>query len=187
MKQPSGPSWTLEEQLEAFASRRFLAMPLAGTIAWAAIGVAGAVLSDIGAAWAVFIGTGSIVWLATLIARFTGEDLLAKKGPRNFFDQLFLLTVVMALLVYAIAIPFFLVDYTSLPMTVGILTGLMWVPFGGMIQHWVGLFHGVGRTVLVLAAWYVFPEHRFVAIPVVIVVIYLVTIWVLESRDLEAN
>ena len=162
-------------------------MPLAGTIAWAAIGVAGAFLSDTGAAWAVFIGTGSIFYLALLIARFTREDLLGKRGPKNFFNHLFLLTIVMALLVYAIAIPFFLIDYTSLPMTVGILLGLMWIPFGGMIQHWVGLFHGVSRTALVLTAWYVFPEHRFVAIPAVIVAVYLVTIRVLESRELEAN
>ena len=187
MNEPSGSSWTLDDQREAFAKRRFLAMPLAGTIAWAAIGAAGAFLSDIGAAWAVFIGTGSIFYLAVLIARFTGEDLLGKKGPKNFFNHLFLLTVVMAVLVYAIAIPFFLVDYTSLPMTVGILTGLMWIPFGGMIQHWVGLFHGLSRTVLVLAAWYVFPDHRFVAIPAVIVALYLVTIWVLESRELETD
>ena len=123
-KQPPDPSWTLDRQREAFAESRFLAMPLAGTIAWAAIGVAGAFLSEIGAVWAVFIGTGSIFYLALLIARFTGEDLLGRKGPKNFFSQQFFLTVVMALLVYSIAIPFFLVDHTSLPMTVGILAGL---------------------------------------------------------------
>jgi hypothetical protein len=56
----------------------------------------------------------------------------------------------MALLVYAIAIPFFLIERTSLPLTVGILTGLMWLPFSGMIQHWVGLFHGIARTGLIV-------------------------------------
>ena len=157
-------------------------MPLAGTIAWAAIGVAGALLPLTWAVWAVFIGSGSIFYLALLISRFTGEDLLGKKGRKNFFDRLFLLTVVMALLVYAVAIPFFLVEPTSLPMSVAILAGLMWVPFGGMIGHWVGLFHGISRTLIVLAAWYLFPEHRFVAIPAVVVAVYLVTIWVLESR-----
>ena len=51
-----------------------------------------------------------------------------------------------------------------------------------MIQHWVGLFHGIARTILVLAAWYLFPAHRFVAIPAVIVAVYLVTIYVLWTR-----
>ena len=67
-------------------------------------------------------------------------------------------------------------------MSVGILTGLMWVPFSGMIQHWVGLFHGIARTVLIVAAWYLFPARRFVIIPAVIVGIYLVTIYILASR-----
>jgi hypothetical protein len=37
------------------------------------------------------------------------------------------------------------------------------------------------RTVLVVAAWFAFPSHRFVAIPAIIVVIYLITIAVLRS------
>ena len=83
---------------------------------------------------------------------------------------------------FAIAVPFLRRDYTSLPLTVGILSGLMWVPFSWIIQHWVGLFHGIGRTALVTASWYLFPEARFVAIPAVIVAIYAVTIVILEMR-----
>jgi len=93
----------------------------------------------------------------------------------------------MCLLVYAIAIPFFLKDYTSLPLTVGILSGLMWVPLSWIVQHWIGLFHGITRTLLVVAAWYLFPHARFVAIPAVIVGIYLITIFVLERRWREIN
>ena len=51
-----------------------------------------------------------------------------------------------------------------------------------MLQHWVGLFHTISRTVLVLVAWYVFPDFRFVAIPAVIVAIHAITIGVLEAR-----
>lgn len=75
--------------------------------------------------------------------------------------------VAMALHVRAIAIPFFRLDYASLP--VGILAGLMWVPFSWIIQHWVGIFRTVARTVLVAAAWYLAPHRRFVVIPAVIV------------------
>jgi hypothetical protein len=92
------------------------------------------------------------------------------------------LAVWLALLVYAIAIPFFRVDYTSLPLTVGILSGLMWIPFSWIIQHWVGIFHTVTRTVLVTAAWYLAPHGRFVVIPAVIVGVYAVTIVILEQR-----
>ena len=63
--------------------------------------------------------------------RFLDKDKL-----KNVFDRLFFHCVSVALLVYAIAIPFFRVDYTSLLLTVGILTGLMWVSHSWIIQHW---------------------------------------------------
>lgn len=175
---------TLDDQRLAFASKRFLAMPIAGTIAWSLIGIAGAILPVGLASWALFIGTGMIFSLGLLVARLIGEDLLGKEKQCPEFDGLFMHTLAMAWLVFAIAIPFFMIEPTSLPLTVGILAGLMWVPFSWMIQHWVGLFHGIARTVLVLAAWYAFPDRRFVVIPAVIVAIYLVTIFVLATRPL---
>src|SRR5206468_7631260 len=113
------------------------------------------------AVWAVFLGTGMIFYLGIGIARLTGEDLLGRRRKGNYFDQIFLFSVASALLVYAIAIPFFLVEPTSLPLSVGVLTGLMWMPFSGLIRHWIGVFHAVTRTVLVVAAWYAFPTARF--------------------------
>lgn len=172
----------LEAHRAAFAQRRFLAMPLAGMLAWLLVGIGGLFLTLPHSAWLLFIATGSIVYLGLFMSRFTGENLMAKDRPRNPFDILFLLTVVMALAVFSIAIPFFLVDPTSLPLTVGILTGLMWIPLSWSLQHWIGLAHGLGRTVAVLAAWYAFPDQRFVVVPFLIVALYAVTIAVLERR-----
>jgi len=58
----------------------------------------------------------------------------------------------------------------------------MWAPFSWIIQRWIGLFHAIGRTALVLITWYAFPAGRFVAVTLTIVLVYLVTIAVLESR-----
>ena len=173
---------TLEQQRAAFARRRLIATPLAGMIAWAAVGLGGLLLSDTLTVWVLFIATGSIAYLGIFLSRFTGEHFLDKSRPPNTFDRLFFLTVGQSVLVYAIAIPFFLQDYTSLPLTVGILTGTMWLPMSWIIHHWVGLFHGLTRTVLVVLLWYLLPEWRFVAIPFAIVAVYAVTIYVLEQR-----
>lgn len=173
---------TLDEQREEFARRRGLAMPLAGLIMWTLIGIAGAFLPPILAVWSLFIGAGSIAYLGLILSRFTGENFLDKNKAKNAFDSLFFHCVAMALVVYAIAIPFFRADYTSLPLTVGILAGLMWIPFSWIIRHWVGIFHTVTRTILVTAAWYLAPNRRFVVIPAVIVGVYLVTIVILERR-----
>jgi len=94
---------------------------------------------------------------------------------------------VMALLVFSLALPFAMQDYTSIPLTVGIITGLMWKPFSWAIQHWVGYFHAISRTILILVVWFSFPEHRFVAIPVVIVIIYIITMLALERRYKAVN
>jgi uncharacterized protein DUF7010 len=178
---------TLDEQRSEFARGRFLAMPIAGTIAWTVVGVAGAFLPTALAAWVLFICTGTIFALGLLVARVLGEDLLGKSRKDNEIDRLFLLTIVMASLVWAIAIPFFMVLPTSLPLSVGILAGLMWVPFSWMIQHWIGLFHGIARTTLIVVAWYLFPRHRFVVIPAVIVGVYLFSIVVLIRRRPETG
>lgn len=45
-----------------------------------------------------------------------------------------------------------------------------------------GYVHAGLRTAGVVAAWYAWPSHRFVAVPLVIVAVYLVTIAVLEQR-----
>lgn len=173
---------TLDQQRQAFCRRRFLATPLAGAFCWGIVGLAGYFLPTPQAALVLFIATGSIVYIAMLIARFTGESFFQKGEIKNTFDNLFLRAVFSSLLIYVLAIPFFMLDHSSLPLTVGILSGTMWLPFSWIIQHWIGTFHAVTRTLLIVAAWYYFPEHRFVAIPLVILVIYAVSIVVLERR-----
>lgn len=172
----------LNEQLQRFRNRRFLAFPLAGAIAWAVVGIAGLSLSGFSIALVLFCATGSIVYLGLGLSRFTGEHVASKKEPKNTFDTLFFLAVGSALLVYAIAIPFFMIEPTSLPLTVGILTGLMWLPTSWMIGHWIGIFHAVARSLGIVFLWYALPELRFVTIPFYIVLIYAVTIFVLERR-----
>ncbi|MFK8059700.1 MAG: hypothetical protein AB8B78_06365 [Polaribacter sp.] len=176
---------TLEDQRIEFSKRKFIATPLSGLIVWLIIGLAGMLLPIKYAVWTLFIGTGSIVYLALFLSKFTGENFLDKNKPKNVFDKLFLSTVAQSVLVYAIAIPFFLVDYTSLPLTVGILTGTMWLPFSWIVKHWVGVFHSLSRTIIIVILWYVFPEIRFVIIPFSIVLIYIITIFILKNRKLE--
>ncbi|HUG11724.1 MAG TPA: hypothetical protein VMM36_11950 [Opitutaceae bacterium] len=157
-------------------------MPLSGTIAWSVVGVAALFLKPFAISMTLFACVGAIAYLGMFLSKFTGENFLDKTRPRNEFDRLFFSAVAQALLVFAIAIPFFNHDYTSLPLSVGILTGLMWFPVSWIIGHWIGIFHAVARTALVLAVWLAFPESRFLAVPIVIVAIYAVTIVVLEAR-----
>src|SRR5699024_6865938 len=139
---------TLKQQRIEFINQKFLATPLAGLIIWTIIGLIGIFFSDFIAVWSIFIGTGSIVYLGLFLSKFTGENFLDKSKPKNEFDTLFLFTAAQAILVYAIALPFFLVDHSSLPMSVGILSGLMWVPFSCIVNNCVGFIHALSRTIL---------------------------------------
>ena len=181
----TGNHRTLEEQKEEFESKKLLASPIAGLIAWLIVAISGIFFPDNITVWVLFIATGSIVYLSMGVSKLTGEDYLDKRKPKNTFDNLFFLTVAQAILVYSIAIPFFIVDYTSLPLTVGILTGLMWVPLTWIIDHWVGLFHSIVRTILVLILWYLFPSDRFIAIPIAIIIVYIVSIIILKNRKIK--
>lgn len=181
------PSRSLDEQRAEYRKKRFLAMPIAGTIAWFACGIAGLLMDSRNASIFIFVATGIIAYLGIFISKFTGENFTDRTRPKNEFDRLFFYGAGMAILVYSIAIPFFLKDHTSLPLTVGILTGLMWIPFSWIIQHWVGLFHTLVRTAAILVAWYALPSQRFVVIPFLIVAIYLVTIGILEARWRKEN
>jgi len=173
---------TLDEQREEFARGRFLAMPTAGMLAWAVVGVGGLCLPPSLQVWLLWLATGSIFGLGLLVARYTGEDLLGKTRPRNEFDRLFMSAVAGAWLVFAIVVPFVQADYTSLPLTMGILAGLMWMPFSWIIRHWIGYFHAVARTLGLVLAWYLWPDARFVVLPAIIVAVYAVTLVVLARR-----
>jgi hypothetical protein len=172
----------LDEQRRDFAARPLIATPIAGAIAWTLVGIAGFLLPVPYAALVLFVATGMIVYLGMFISRFTGENFMDRSKPMNQFDALFLHATGMSFLCFAMAIPFFLVDRTSLPLTVGILTGIMWVPVSWMIGHWIGIAHAVVRTGAILAAWYAWPAQRFVVIPAIIVALYLVAIIILVKR-----
>ena len=100
-------------------------------------------------------------------------------------DDLLFKSVIMVSLVFAIAIPFFMVKPDSLPLTLGIFPGINYIIVGWIMRHWIGYFHAVGRTALVTVAWFLLAEHphlRFVVIPAVVVGIYAVTIYVMATR-----
>lgn len=173
---------SIEEKTDEYARQRFMAIPLSGAIIWLLIGLAGFLLPERQAAWVLFIGTGSLFYVAIFIARFTGEPIFEIFRPKKILQGIFLVIVAMTVLMYVIAIPWFLVDITSLPLTIGIISGLMWIPYSWVIQHWVGVFHGSARTFLIVIAWYLFPAYRFVLIPIMIVFVYCITIYIINRN-----
>ena len=178
---------TLEQQRDIMKQRRFIAMPLAGTLVWAAIGFASPFFNEAIQTWMLYLGTGAIFYIGSGLSYLTSERFFSKDRQNTEFDTLFFIGMAMALLVFAIALPVAAIDHTTLPLSIGILTGLMWMPLSWAIQHWVGYFHTVARTLGILIAWYVFPEARIEAISAVIVAVYLISLVALEVRYRAIN
>ena len=157
-------------------------MPLAGTLAWAAVGTAGLFLPTATMLWVLVITTGMIAYLGMALSKLTGEDFFDRSKPKNVFQGLFFVGMGQALLAYAIAIPFGIMDPTAMPLGIGVLSGAMWMVYSWIIGHWIGYAHAIVRTVAVLGLHYAFPDHRYVAIPAAIVVLYVLVIVVQERR-----
>ncbi len=172
---------TLDQELAAYRQRRFLAMPLAGTLVWLGVLAAGQLLDPRWHLITLFVLTGCTAYLGMGLSKLTGEDFLAKTN-KNRFNALFMLCVGQALLAYAIAIPVAIKDPSSAVFTVGMLTGFMWLPCTWMMGHWIGAFHAVARTLLILAAWLVAPTQGMLWVPLIVLATYAVTIAVLEAR-----
>ena len=176
------PPLSLEQQREDFKKNRFIAMPLAGTLVWALLGMSAPFVSELTITWMLYIGTGAIFYLGAGLSYLTGERFFAKKAAKNSFDRLFFVGMIMSLLVFAIALPVAAIDHTTVPLSIGILAGLMWMPLSWAIEHWIGYFHTLTRTFGIVAAWYLFPEARVEAISSVIVAVYIVSLITLERR-----
>ena len=172
----------LEQQREDFKKNRFIAMPLAGTVVWALLGISAPFVSELTITWLLYIGTGAIFYLGAGLSYLTGERFIAKKEAKNSFDRLFFVGMIMSLMVFAIALPVAAIDHTTVPLSIGILAGLMWMPLSWAIEHWIGYFHTLTRTFGIVAAWYLFPDARVEAISAVIVAVYIVSLITLERR-----
>ena len=158
-----------------YKRKRHIAVPIAGAICWSGAGAFGAALPVSSAPVALFICIGMIFPVALLVGRVLHENIMA----RDELSDLVFKSILAASLFWGVIIPFYILDPSSVPLTLGIVFGVPWMILGWVIRHWIGAFHAIARTVLVTLAWLFFPEYRFVAIPGIIVVIYLISILVL--------
>lgn len=161
---------------------RSLALPLAGAIVWAVIGVASLFLSPRIATFVLIIGTGAIFPVGILLARLLHEKLLRNSNP---LATLMALCVLMVNLLWAVHLTLLFEAPTLVPLTLGIGLGLHWIVFSWIIRHPMGIINAVARTLLVTAAWWALPDHRVGAVAAAVVVTYVYSVVVLRTRALN--
>lgn len=75
----------LEQQREDFKKNRFIAMPLAGTVVWALLGISAPFVSELTITWLLYIGTGAIFYLGAGLSYLTGERFFCQEGGKEQF------------------------------------------------------------------------------------------------------
>lgn len=175
---------TLEDYRKEFEkdANRSLSMPVAGAIVWAAIGLASLRFPESISVYILLFATGAIFPIALIIASIRKEVLLSSKNP---FAKLMGMCVLMVNLLWGVHIPLVLNAAEFVPLSLGIGLGLHWIVYSWIIQHPLGVIHAVLRTVLVVAAWYIFPEARIFAVSFAIVIVYCLTVYQMCARKLE--
>ncbi len=164
------------------ATNRSISMPVAGAIVWTLVGLASTQLSERASLLTLLFATGAIFPIALLIAQVRKENLVSSPNP---LAKLMGYCVLMVNLLWAVHIPLFLQAPEYLSLSLGIGLGLHWVVYSWIIQHPVGIIHAILRTILVLLAWYAFPDFRLLAVSGVIVVVYLWSIYQMVARPIK--
>ena len=163
------------------SSKRSMSMPMAGAIAWSVAAVLSFQLEYRTALIALFLCTGMIFPVAIAIGKIRGEEILSNTNP---LAKLMGMCALMVNLLWAVHIPLFLYAPQFVPLSLGIGLGLHWVVYSWIIQNPLGTIHAVLRTILIVLTWFIFPEHRLVATCAVVVVMYLVTLYQMSSREI---
>ncbi|MDO6427760.1 hypothetical protein Q4489_12075 [Thalassotalea sp. 1_MG-2023] len=163
-------------------TNRSISLPVAGTIVWFIIALLSTQFPFKTGLLILLFGSGTIFPIALLIAKFRHEAITTSTNP---LAKLMGSCVLMVNLLWAVHIPLFIFAPEFVPLSVGIGLGLHWVVYSWIIQHPLGLIHAILRTIAVLAVWFSFPEHRLLAVGLVIVAVYLLSIFQMLTRAIE--
>lgn len=168
----------------AFHAGRSIALPLAGALVWAIIGLAALVLPERTSTIVLLFGTGAIFPIALVLARLLRERLLDNPSP---LAALMGRSVFMVNLLWAVHLAVYAQIPELLPLTLAIGLGLHWVVFGWVINHRLGVVHAAVRTVLVVSMWWLMPGARISAVAAAVVLAYVYSIIALMSRTITDN
>lgn len=169
---------TLRADFDAQAGRS-LALPLAGALVWAVIGLAALFLPQRPATLLLLFGSGAIFPLGLALAALLRERLMNNTNP---LAKLMGLCVLMVNLLWALHLTLLSRDPALLPLSLGIGLGLHWIVFSWIIQHPLGIVHTVLRTGLATGLWWLFPVYAITVVAAAIVIAYLYAIAALATR-----
>jgi hypothetical protein len=177
---------TLDDYRNEFekSSNRSVSMPIAGIIVWGLVALLSTQFNENISVYILLFATGGIFPIALIIAKIRKENLVSSSNP---LAKLMGLCILMVNLLWAVHIPLLLNAPEFVPLSLGIGLGLHWVVYSWIINHPVGIIHAVLRSILIVVAWYLFPNDGLLAISCVIVLTYLISIYQMLTRSVHST
>ncbi len=155
-----------------------ITLPAAGFIYWLMLGAAGFFLKP--NAWTLlsFFTSGLIFPLGLLLSKVFKSDLLAK----NALSSLAMPAMTAMFLSWPMIIVGYTTDVSTVPLMLAIGMSLHWPVIGWMYGSKACLIHAISRVALVTILWFALPDYRFTVLPIVVSLIYFITIFALKNE-----
>ncbi|WP_022699419.1 DUF7010 family protein [Euryhalocaulis caribicus] len=176
------------ERLSAYGRLRGgFPIPLAGTVYWLCLGLAGYVLPLEQWSMAAFVGTGAIFPLALLFAKIFKNSFLK---DRTAVTSVLVPAFASMLLFWPMVIAAIQGGPELIPLILAIGLSIHWPVIGwsyGRAPVFIG--HAVIRALLVFGIWMLLPEARLTLLPFSVSAVYLATVIFIyfDSRRFRAT
>jgi hypothetical protein len=149
-----------------------IALPAAGTLYWLALGIAGLYLKPQSWFLVAAFSSGLIFPLGILLSKPLKSNIFVSTPLSNLIGP----ALISMLMFWPLAIAGSAANISFFPLALAVGMGMHWPVIGWMYGKKVFLYHGVVRAVGSTALWYIFPDLRFVIIPMFVSLVYVVSI-----------
>ena len=172
-----------QDKLELLrASGAGISLPVAGIVFWLSLGVAGYFLSPRIWGLVACFSSGLIFPLGLALSKTFGSNLLVKNQP---LSSLALRAVISINLLWPLHLAVYFSSPQLLPLSLAIGMGIHWPIIGWMYGSAACFQHALVRVAAVSIVWFLYPAGRFTLLPLVVAVVYVVTVIQLR-RELKA-
>ncbi|QHV95396.1 DUF7010 family protein [Spirosoma endbachense] len=149
-----------------------LSLPVAGTIYWAILGIAGFYLKPGYWMLLAFCTSGLLFPLGLALQKPFKSNLMVKTPLSSLIPY----ALFSMMLSWAITVPASSLDKSFAPLCLAIGMSIHWPIIGWIYDSKVCQLHALIRALLVVACWYLLPNDRFTILPLVVSGVYALTV-----------
>ena len=149
-----------------------ISLPIAGAIYWAALAIAGFYLKPSQWTLLAFCTSGLLFPLGLALQKPFKSNLMVK----NPLSGLIPYALFSMMLSWGIIIPASSIDKSLVPLCLAIGMSIHWPIIGWLYDSKACQLHALLRTIVVVTCWYTLPGLRFTLLPLLVSVLYALTV-----------